>query len=482
MSNKLYYKLGLEELVEPEVTTPVVELQGSQLEVEQLHHELSSDTAQLEQLSNDTTTMEEVRSSLEAALSGIKPDPSAMVFIHKTITMMDKRWGFNAPLPSMEDQSDTLVASLEGAVTDRIKTMGKGLMEMLKKLWEKLKTWFNKLLSLLGLKKKKIEELKQKVEELQELEKNGGKADEKPEVKEEAKTTEEEKKDSSTPPPLPKDRPKPPELTRDTVNKNKHRVLQSTHGNVGGDFRIYEALIEKGGKFPGTDSSKPFTWQIGKLIDLLSVLSLYNKPAKEAVGKLRSGELDSIPEIFLKGQGNFTVIHGKDAYEGTKTNEDARTMPGVLPGLNCVFSEPSPSDKMNMPRVSVGKTIEGRAWQEENKTLEEKDVTWLGVGDMTRVLDELYRLLTLFQTAERTAMSEVEKITKELMEVFTQNESDEKKAPYIRTLVTRFSEVKSGTIGAYSSYVNRYIGVLLHYLNACQVYWYNKLGDSAVKW
>ena len=123
MSNKLYYKLGLEELVEPEVTTPVVELQGSQLEVEQLHHELSSDTAQLEQLSNDTTTMEEVRSSLEAALSGIKPDPSAMVFIHKTITMMDKRWGFNAPLPSMEDQSDTLVASLEGAVTDRIKTM-----------------------------------------------------------------------------------------------------------------------------------------------------------------------------------------------------------------------------------------------------------------------------------------------------------------------------------------------------------------------
>ena len=61
MSNKLYYKLGLEELVEPEVTTPVVELQGSQLEVEQLHHELQEDINRVDTLRADTDALEDVQ-------------------------------------------------------------------------------------------------------------------------------------------------------------------------------------------------------------------------------------------------------------------------------------------------------------------------------------------------------------------------------------------------------------------------------------
>ena len=164
MSNKLYYKLGLEELVEPEVTTPVVELQGSQLEVEQLHHELQEDINRVDTLRADTDALEDVQAALEQALKGAMLDRNALVFAQKTIQMVDKRWGFGYATPSMESSDPSaLIASMEDGIGQRLKDMGKALLEMLKRVWAKLKEWGNKFLQLLGLKKKKLETLVNKI-------------------------------------------------------------------------------------------------------------------------------------------------------------------------------------------------------------------------------------------------------------------------------------------------------------------------------
>ena len=145
MSNKLYYRLGLEELVEPEVTHPVVVLQGSELEANQLHHELTQDSKEFEALFADSDTLEDTRVALENAIKGAVIDRNALAFVQKTVRSIDKRWGMDYPLPSMEGSNDVVVASMEGGILQRLADMIKAFIEMIKKTWAHFTGWISSL-------------------------------------------------------------------------------------------------------------------------------------------------------------------------------------------------------------------------------------------------------------------------------------------------------------------------------------------------
>ena len=161
--SKLFYKLGLEELNEivPVAEVPTVSEQEVELDVNRIGTDVLNDVAQVDVAEADTATLEEVKTALESALKGTC-DHSSLVFAKRTLQMVDKRWGFDYPVASMEDSTETLIASMEDGIGQRLKDLGKALLEMLKKLWAKLKEWGNKFLQLIGFKKKKLEEIKER--------------------------------------------------------------------------------------------------------------------------------------------------------------------------------------------------------------------------------------------------------------------------------------------------------------------------------
>ena len=169
MSNKLFYRLGLEELSEvaPVAEVPSVSEHELELDVNRIGDDVLNDAAQVDIAQADTTTMEEVKSALESALKH-GCDHSSLVFASRTLQMVDKRWGFDYPVASMEDSTETLIASMEDGIGQRLKDMGKALLEMLKKIWAKLKEWGNKFLQLLGLKKKRLQEIKKEAQLIKE--------------------------------------------------------------------------------------------------------------------------------------------------------------------------------------------------------------------------------------------------------------------------------------------------------------------------
>ena len=86
ISNKLMYRLGLEELAEiaPVAEVPSVSEQELELDVDQIGSDILNDVAQVDIAQADTATMEEVKSALESALKH-GCDHSSLVFANRTL-------------------------------------------------------------------------------------------------------------------------------------------------------------------------------------------------------------------------------------------------------------------------------------------------------------------------------------------------------------------------------------------------------------
>lgn len=178
MSNKLFYRLGLEDLVEdtsadePETleemageATPESDI----LAADQQGEELEGDQADVDGIASDTETMEEVSKGLEAALKSGKPSADAIVFSNMAINAVNKKWfggnNLTVSAESISSPEEAIVASMEGAV-DKIKELGRALVEKLKKMWNTFSGWVKSLLDGSGKLKARAEALAKKAGEL----------------------------------------------------------------------------------------------------------------------------------------------------------------------------------------------------------------------------------------------------------------------------------------------------------------------------
>lgn len=153
MSNKLFYRLGLEDLIEdtpadePETleemageSTPEADI----LKADEQGEVLEQDQADVEGVSNDTETMEEVVKGLESALKSGNPSKDAIVFSNMAINAVNKRWfgkpGLSVSTESITSPEEAIVASMEGAL-DKVKELGRAFIEKLKKMWNTFTSW-----------------------------------------------------------------------------------------------------------------------------------------------------------------------------------------------------------------------------------------------------------------------------------------------------------------------------------------------------
>ena len=167
MSSKLYYRLGLEELVEPELE-PVENEAETVEKAAEAQTDIQNDLTDIEKLQDDHETLQDAAVALEAALKNGYP-ASSLTFVRQTIQRIDNRWGMRHRIASMENASSDaeVIASMEGAVTDGIKKTGKAILEMLKRVWAKLKEWVGHLIEKIGNGVKKLGGLLKRSKELQ---------------------------------------------------------------------------------------------------------------------------------------------------------------------------------------------------------------------------------------------------------------------------------------------------------------------------
>jgi hypothetical protein len=153
MSNKLFYRLGLEDLVEdapadePESLEEIAGESSPESDVlaaEEQGEEVEGDADDVEAIDADTETMGEVVKGLEAALKSGKPTKDAIVFSNMAINAVNRKWFGGTTLTvsaeSINSPEDAVVASMEGAL-DKIKELGRALIEKLKKLWNTFSGW-----------------------------------------------------------------------------------------------------------------------------------------------------------------------------------------------------------------------------------------------------------------------------------------------------------------------------------------------------
>ena len=139
--SKLFYKLGLEELVDSQAEAETPEAEA---ELQQSQNDLDTHLKNIEGLHTEVETLESARAALEQALNG-KGDPDTAVRFTRIIVLgTDKRWGTESLRPSLESDTQTIVTSME-EVSDRLKKIGKAMSEMFKRLWEKVKSFVAKI-------------------------------------------------------------------------------------------------------------------------------------------------------------------------------------------------------------------------------------------------------------------------------------------------------------------------------------------------
>jgi len=153
MSNKLFYRLGLEDLVEDapaDEPESLEEMAGESspesdmLAADQQGEEVESDADDAEAIQADTETMGEVAKGLEAALKSGRPTKDAIAFSNMAINAVNRKWFGEQTLTvsaeSISSPEEAIVASMEGAM-DKIKELGRALIEKLKKLWNTFSGW-----------------------------------------------------------------------------------------------------------------------------------------------------------------------------------------------------------------------------------------------------------------------------------------------------------------------------------------------------
>lgn len=157
MSNKLFYRLGLEDLQEEEpgaMIEPSETVESQLLEEGQVGRELSTDTTLLTNTASDIATLGDTAAALEAALASGKCSRQAIAFANMTHTRIARKWGMApAGRASMEEISEDLAdgesktpsedikASLEG-IRDTISKLTAGFTAGIKKLLAGIADWW----------------------------------------------------------------------------------------------------------------------------------------------------------------------------------------------------------------------------------------------------------------------------------------------------------------------------------------------------
>lgn len=155
MSNKLFYKLGLEELSDPvdPVETPIQAepsetVEGQLLEEAQASNELTSDTALLTSAAGDMDTLGDVAAGLEAALASGKIGRQAIAFANMTHRSIARKWGYTPTgRVSTEDVNEDLIDGESNAPAKDIEASLEGIRETLSKLGKSFTVGFKKLVS-----------------------------------------------------------------------------------------------------------------------------------------------------------------------------------------------------------------------------------------------------------------------------------------------------------------------------------------------
>jgi hypothetical protein len=177
MSNKLFYRLGLEDLVEDapaDEPESLEEMAGESspesdmLAADQQGEEVESDADDAEAIQADTETMGEVAKGLEAALKSGRPSTDAIIFSNMAINAVNRKWFGDSMLivstESLGSPEDAIVASMEGAL-DKVKELGRALVEKLKKLWNTFSGWIKSVFDGSGKLKARADALAKKAGE-----------------------------------------------------------------------------------------------------------------------------------------------------------------------------------------------------------------------------------------------------------------------------------------------------------------------------
>ena len=452
MSNKLYYKLGLEELVEPEVTTPVVELQGSQLEVEQLHHELQEDINRVDTLRADTDALEDVQAALEQALKGAMLDRNALVFAQKTIQMVDKRWGFGYATPSMESSDPSaLIASMEDGIGQRLKDMGKALLEMLKRVWAKLKEWGNKFLQLLGLKKKKLETLVNKIVSHIHDAKTGSVA---------------------------------------TVTRHIKVIPNDLHLKILDNLKVdYERLTDLmvGNHFPTTRSD--FTTIMTQLLSGSGQAALYYGLVRNMVAVLeRTGLSDATRKNLLLDQVDyfndlgFNVPAGHDsAAAESLSDKSIKTYGNVYPGEQCLYlAELQPKYdgtngdqiRFELPSLRLGDTVHGRKLLDRGLLLSEKELKFPELDETLGLVEALKDFVQMNQKNFDTYQKEIKELFERLEKASAAaiSANERQRQDLVQSLAQQYTSKQTPILLRFQKYIDSFIDNMSYYLSIATDY------------
>lgn len=281
MSNKLMYRLGLEELEEPVLEAEGVDAADAMKlddKASELQSNIQSDVAITEQLKDDHETLQDAAVALEAALKNGYP-VEALVFIRKSIQRIDNRWGMHHRIVSMESaRSDAeLIASMESAVIDGVKKTGQAIWEMLKKLWAKIREWVGLLVQKLGNSVKALGAKLRRSKELVEI------------------------------------------VPKDELNKADHALMAQAIGNSANAMALTMFSMDGANKFGGVDILKHIAASLGgafktmgSINDLLGHIYDKSKSAK-TVDELGSHISEFVKHAYSKhftGESDLSAAAG----------------------------------------------------------------------------------------------------------------------------------------------------------------------------
>jgi hypothetical protein len=158
MSNKLMYRLGLEDLTENEPSAaiePSETVESQLLEESNTSKEMSDDASIMDTAAADIGTLGSAAAALESALASGRCSKQAIAFANMSHARIAKRWGINPTgRASMEEISEDLDdgdnaaqdkevnASLEG-IRDTISKLTKSFTAGVKKLMGSISDWWN---------------------------------------------------------------------------------------------------------------------------------------------------------------------------------------------------------------------------------------------------------------------------------------------------------------------------------------------------
>ena len=151
MSNKLMYRLGLEDLTENEPSAaiePSDTVESQLLEESNVSKELADDTATMNTAANDIDTLGASAAALESALASGRCTKQAIAFANMAHARIARKWGI-APMgrASVEEISEDLSDGDNSAGEDDVTASVEGIRDTMSKLAKSFAAGVKKLIA-----------------------------------------------------------------------------------------------------------------------------------------------------------------------------------------------------------------------------------------------------------------------------------------------------------------------------------------------